>query len=511
MKKTKKLFKLHPVMTFLVLAVVTVVVSLIFSIFNAQSTYNVFSEITRDYTPVTESAESLFSLSGLKYIFTSSVSNFANFTVLSNLIIILIGIGIMDKSGFLQTIVTLLTKKAKKTNVTFTLILICLLASVIGDLAYLIFIPFTALFFYYGKRNPFIGIIASFGALTTGTGLSLMFTSIDSTLRNSTLLNASVLTADYNFSVYAFWLVSVIVIILTAVLLTRITEGYVTKKVPKFEFPESILEEDIVTKREYRGLILALIFGFIYLLIITYNIIPGLPFSGNFLDDSQYLYIDKLFSYESFFTNGFVFIVAIFFIILGLFYGIGSKSIKNNNDLIECLGYDLNGIGKTLLLIFAASILINIFKQSNVGNVLIVWFSNIIGNSGFTGLPLVLLLFFLTIIGTIFVPSSIVKWPILASTVVPQFMNSGISPEFAQLVFRLGESVSMGLTPLLAYFVVYIAYFEKYNQTGESIGIFKAIKFQVPYALIVLALYLIVILFFYITNIPLGLGASVAL
>ncbi len=511
MKKTKKFVKLHPVMTFMVLCLVTIVISFILSLFSSQSTYNVFSEITRDYTPVTESVESLFSLSGLKYIFTSSVSNFANFTVLTNLIIILIGIGIMDKSGFLQTIVTLLTKKAKKTSVTFTLILICLLASIIGDIAYLVFIPLTSLFFYYGKRNPYIGIVASFGALTTGTGLSVIFTAIDSSLRNTTLLNSSVLDVNYTFGVYAFWIVSILLILLTAVILTRITENHIAKKLPKYDFPESILEEDIVTKKEYRGLILSLIFGLIYFIIIIYNIIPGLPFSGNFLDNTQYLYIDKLFSYESFFTNGFVFIIAMFFIILGLFYGIGSKSIKNNNDIIDCMGYDLDGIGKTLLLVFVASMLVNIFKQSNIGNVIVTYFANIIGDSNFTGLPLVILLFIISVISTFFVPSSIIKWPILASTAIPQFMNSGIAPEFAQFVFRLGESVSMGLTPLLAYFIVYIAYVEKYQQENGSIGIMQAIKLQLPYALAVFCLYLLIIILFYITNLPLGLGGGVAL
>ncbi len=513
MKKNrfKEFIGIHPVVSYIGLCGIIIVLSFIFSLVNAQSTYNVFSLTSLDYSPVTESIESMLNLSGIKYIFTSSVTNFANFTVLSHLIIMLIGIGIIDKSGFLQTSVTLLTKKVKKTTVTFTIILLCLMASIIGDLAYIIFVPLTALFFYYGKRNPFIGLIASFGALTCGSGLSFIFTSIDSNLRNTTLLNASVIDPSYSFTTTALLIVNIIVIAITAVILTKVTEDYVAKKMPKYEFEESALEEDIVTKRELRGMIYAIVIGIIYLLIIVYNIIPGLPFSGNLLDYSQSLYIDKLFSYESFFTSGFVFIVAILFILLGLFYGIGSKSIKNNKDFVEGLGHSLDGIGKTLILIFVASALINIFKQTNIGNTVVVYLSNIIGSSGFTGLPLVILLFVITIIATIFVPSSIVKWPILASTAVPAFINSGISPEFAQLVFRFGESVSMGLTPLLSYFIVYLAFVEKYDQSGKSISIFKAIKFQLPYSLAMFIILLIVIIFFYITNIPLGIGGAVAL
>ncbi len=513
MKKNrfKQFVGIHPVVTYISLCAIVIVLSFIFSLLSTQSTYNIYSLATSDYSPVTESVLSLFDLSGVKYIFTSSVENFATFAVLSNLIIILIGIGIMDKSGFMQTSVTLLTKRAKKTTVTFSIILLCLIASIIGDLAYIILIPFTALFFYYGKRNPFIGIIASFGALSVGSGLSFIFTSVDSSLRNYTILNASVIDSTYTFGEFALFGINLVVMLVAAFILTRVTENYVAKKLPKYEFEESALEEDIVTKKELRGMLFAAIIGILYILIIIYNIIPGLPFSGNLLDYSQTLYIDKLFSVESFFSHGFVFIFAIFFVLLGLAYGLGSGSIKHNKDFVEGLGHSLDGIGKTLLLIFIASAFINIFKQTNIGNTIVAYLAGIISDSGFTGLPLVLLLFLIAIIATIFVPASAVKWPIIASTAVPAFMNTGLTPEFAQIVFRFGESVSMGITPLLSYFVVYLAFIEKYNQSSKSITLFQSIKLQLPYTLIMFALFIIVILFFYITNLPLGIGGSVAL
>ncbi len=509
--KERKKIGLHPVMTFIILCLTVIFISFILSLFNTQSTYSVFSSISRDYKLTTESITSLFNLSGIKYIFTNTVSNFANFTVLSNLIIILIGVGVMDKSGFLQTAVTLLTKKAKKTSVTFVIVFLCIISSIIGDLSYIIFIPLVALFFYYGKRNPFIGIIASFGALTAGSGLSLIFTAIDSNLRNTTLLNASVLDVKYTFGIHSLAIINLIVIIAASYIITKITEEYVAKKVPKYEFPESALEEDIVTKKELKGILYASFVGIIYLLIIIYNIIPGLPASGNLLDYSQTLYIDKLFSYESFFTNGYVFIIALLFILVGLFYGIGSKSINNNKDLAESLGFSLDGIGKILILIFAASIFISIFKQTNIGTTFVVALSNLLTYSNFTGLPLVLLLFFISILSTIFVPYSIIKWPIIASSAVPLFMNTGLSPEFAQVIFRLGESVSMGLTPLLAYFVVYLAYIEKYNQDEKTINLFTTIKYQLPYAIAMFFLFLIVIVIWYLTNFPLGFGGHVTL
>ena len=142
--------------------------------------------------------------------------------------------------------------------------------------------------------------------------------------------------------------------------------------------------------------ILALFASIIYLIIIIYNIIPGLPLSGNLLSRTEYLYIDKLFGTNSFFSNGFVFIITILFVIWGLIYGIITKNIKNNRDFVDSLGYSLNGIGKTLVYVFAGSALISIFKYSNIGNVIVSGFTNLIVNSNFSGLALVILLFIST-------------------------------------------------------------------------------------------------------------------
>lgn len=499
-------------MTYLVLSLIVIVISGVLSWFNVQATYNQLSPVTGEYSVTTEAVNSLFSLSGLKYIFTSTVSNFANFTVLSNLIIILLGVGVMEKTGFLKTVITIMTKRAKKTTVTFVLIFICLITSIIGDLSYLIFIPLSALLFLYGKRNPLLGIITSFGALTCGSGLSLILTSVDSSLNNITILNSKVLINNYSIGMGPFVLIMLVALIILAFLLTNITENFVAKRLEKYEFKEEAVEEEIVmAKDKIRGLVLALIVGSIYLLIFIYNIIPGLPFSGNLLDYSQTLYIDKLFSYESFFSNGFVFIVAVFFILLGLSYGIGAKTIKNNKDFIDALGHSLNGIGKVLVMIFAAATFISIFKQTNIGNVITVALANLLSGSALGGLPKLLLLFLVSLIATIFLPNTVSKWSIIATTAVPALMNAGISPEFSQVVFRFGEATTLGLTPVFAYFIVYLAYLEKYSQSEENIRLFKAIKMQLPYTMVTFCVFLGLIILWYIIGLPLGFNTDVAL
>ena len=509
MKKVRKREKqnTHPLMTYVFLIIGVIVLSGFLSILDTQSTFYKINSTNLNLLPQTEIVNSLFSLSGIKYIFTNTVMNFANFTVLSNLIIILMGIGIMDKSGFLQTAITLTTKKLKKKTVTFIFVLMCILASIFGDLSYLVFIPLGSLLFYYGKRNPALGIITSFAALSCGSALNIIFTSSDTSLLKYTLLAAQTVNSGYILTSLSYILIMLIAVFLVSYVITIVTENILVRKLPKYEFTESELEEDVVTKLEEKGMVYACAGAIIYLVIFAYNIIPGLPFSGALLDNSQVYYIDKLFSVNSFFSNGFVFILTMLFIICGLLYGIGSKSIKNHKDFCDSLAHSLDGIGNVLVMIFFASTFISIFKQTNIGNVFVAFISNIISNSGFTGLPLIILIFILVALTTIFVPSSTLKWSILSASIVPTMMDAGMTPEFAQVLFRFAETITMNITPLLAYFIIYLTFLEKHNQDDKKIKLFDSIKYQLPYTFIIGATLLIIIVIWYIIGLPLGINS----
>lgn len=302
-----------------------------------------------------------------------------------------------------------------------------------------------------------------------------------------------------------------VAVLLLSLIITWITENVIAKKFSNTIDKEEEMEDKILTRKELRGLIFAVFAASIYLLIILYNIIPGLPFSGNLLDNSQILYIDKLFSYNSFFSNGFVFVVTIFFLILGLFYGLGARSIKNNKDFVDALGYSLDGIGKTLVLILAASLFVSVFKYSNIGTVFAAYLASVFRLVNFEGLPLIILLFIVSALATLLLPTSITKWSIIAPIAIPVFMNAGITPEFAQIIFRFGESTTMGLTPILAYFVIYLAFLNKNNQDEQPISLFQAIKYQVPYACLSVIVFLILIVLWYIMGLPLGINGSTVL
>lgn len=492
---------LHPIMTFIVLIMGAIVLSGILSLFDVSSTYNKVTA-SGNYESVLVSVESLFNIGGLKYIFSNTVSNFAAFTPLSILLITLIGVGIMDKSGFLDSFFYILTKRVSKRVVTFSLALICIFSSIIGDLSFIALIPLAALLFKYGKRNPKAGIICAFASITSGIGINVFINSVDSSLLSYTTISAGMLSNGYTINTYYSIFIMIIMAISLALIITSVTEKIIVPKVGHYNFEDE--EEDYLTKREKKGLIISGLSGIIYILIFVYSIIPGLPLSGKLLDYSQTLYIDKLFGYNSFFNQGFVFVIVSLFIILGLSYGIVTKSIKNHRDMCNHFSHSLDGVGRVIVLIFMASMLIFIFKKTNIGLVLVSSLANLINNSGFTGIPLILLTLVVSAISTLLVPGSLNKWVVLSGVVVPVFMNAGMSPEFAGIVFRAGECLTYGFTPLMAYFIIYIAFMELYSQ-DEHDTVIGNIKYILPYAGYTALLWILVLISFYIIGLPLGI------
>ena len=510
-QKIKDRLTLHPIMTYLIFTGIIIILSGLLSLIGITATTYKINPNTLEYSQSLIRVKSLFNLTGIRYIFSSTVANFMNFAPLSSFIIILIGFGVMEKSGFLKTAVAVITKKMKRNTVTFLIVFASVILSIMGDLSYIVMLPLSACIFKYGRRNPKIGLIASFAGLSCGEGLSTIFTSVDSSLLTETSLAARVIDPTYRLATISSIFIMTVAVILISLIITWITEKKIAPKIGKYHIPEEDKENILVTRKEIRGFAFSVIAAILYILIFLYNIIPGLPFSGALLDNSQGFYIDKLFSYNSFFSTGFVFVVTIFFVILGLFYGIGSKTIKNHQDFINTLGHSLDGTGKTLVLIFFASLFISLFKETNIGNVIVASLATIFSNLNFSGLPLIILLFLISAIVTLVVPTSITKWTLLAPVIIPVMMNAGISPEFSQVIFRFGESSVMGLTPLMAYFVIYLAMLNKYNDKESSIPLGEAIRYQIPYSILTFLILLTIIILWYIIGLPLGINGAIVL
>ena len=499
----KKKVKLSPIMTFIIMTIIVIVLSGFLHLLNIQAEYSTVNTVSNEVVNNVVEVENLFSTSGIKHIVTSAVNGFVNFEPLATLIIILIGLGILEKTGFVRSFFTILTRNSKRNTVTFILIFICLLFSILGNSGFVIMLPIAALLFKYGRRNPLGGIIASFASLSFGYGINVFLSSNDSSLLTLTINAAKTLDPKYKIGIFFALFIMVVLLIAISVVFTYITEKKVMPKLPRYEYDEEAL---VITNKELRGLIIGLGLGIIYTLLVIYMIIPGLPLSGAFLDHSGERYIDMIFGNNSLFAKGFIFIVTFAFFLIGIGYGFMTKTIKNNKDVTDSLGHSLDDIGSIIVLIFFASLFINVYEESHIGLVITGFISSLIGSLNFTGIGLILITLICIAIANIFCPSSIVKWSMLSSIIVPLFMNASISPEFSQLVYVAGDSITNGLTPLFMYFVIYIAFMEKYNK-GEMVTLFGSIKTLIPYSVYSLIIWAIVLVGFYLIGIPIGIGS----
>lgn len=499
----KKKVKLSPIMTFIIMTIIVIVLSGFLHLLNIQAEYSTVNTVSNEVVNNVVEVENLFSTSGIKHIVTSAVNGFVNFEPLATLIIILIGLGILEKTGFMRSFFTILTRNSKRNTVTFILIFICLLFSILGNSGFVIMLPIAALLFKYGRRNPLGGIIASFASLSFGYGINVFLSSNDSSLLTLTINAAKTLDPKYKIGIFFALFIMVVLLIAISVVFTYITEKKVMPKLPRYEYDEEAL---VITNKELRGLIIGLGLGIIYTLLVIYMIIPGLPLSGAFLDHSGERYIDMIFGNNSLFAKGFIFIVTFAFFLIGIGYGFMTKTIKNNKDVTDSLGHSLDDIGSIIVLIFFASLFINVYEESHIGLVITGFISSLIGSLNFTGIGLILITLICIAIANIFCPNSIVKWSMLSSIIVPLFMNASISPEFSQLVYVAGDSITNGLTPLFMYFVIYIAFMEKYNK-GEMVTLFGSIKTLIPYSVYSLIIWAIVLVGFYLIGIPIGIGS----
>lgn len=508
MKEKKMKIKINPILMFIILICFTILLSGILSFLGVQSEYSTINTGTNELVNNVVQVENLFSGHGLKVIATSAVSNFVNFAPLSMIIIVLIGIGVLEKTGFLKTFFTLITRNIKKYTLTFLLILFSVLSSFVGDIGYVVLLPLGALLFKIGHRNPLGGIIASFAGVSFGYGINIFMSATDSTLMSMTLNVSHLIDPKYSFGTFFGIFIMIVSAILISIAFTSVTEKYIMPLLGKYDFEEEENEEEKVkiTNRELRGLIISLMVAIIYIFIIGYMIIPGLPFSGVLLDRAGELYVDKLFGPNAIFGQAFVFIIVFLFIITGFVYGFISKSIKIK-DIPECLSHSLDDIGSILVLIFMASIFVSTIKKSNIGIVICALLTRLLGNFNLTGLWLIIGLFIVSFISHLFHSGFAMKWAIMSGLTIPMFMNASLSPEFTQIIYMMGASLANGLTPVMAYFVIYLSFMQKYKKDG-TITMFGCLKYSSYYAIAGMVVLFILIICFYILGIPLGIGTT---
>ena len=511
----KKDLKLHPAILFLILTVIIMIISSVGSILNLEATYYNVNSVTGELETQVVTINNLFNRTGLQYLFSSMLNNFATFAPLSTLILGLMGVGVAYKSGFLNSLFKMIIHGRSKKIFTFIVVLVGVISSMFYESAYVIVLPVAAILFMNLGRHPACGVCAAFAGISFGYGANILVNGVDNILINYTQSATKILDSNYQVSLTGNLLFMMFATLLISYLGMIITEKYVVPKLGKYNL--ELEEGDIdlnaeVTKKEKKEVLVAILFTSILVFLLMYCIIPGLPFSGLLLDLKETRYIAQLFGDTSYFKQGSVLIFSSLFGFSGLVYGMIVKTIKNNKDLMNCMSYYLRGFSSLLILIFFAAQFCLIFKETNIGVFVVVSLTELMSNLQLTGIVLIILMFILVAIGSLFVPSISTKWAILSPVMVPMFMQSSFTPEFAQAVFRAADSSTKGITPLFTYFVILLGFLQIYNSKKKDIiTLTDGMSLMLPYAVCFSIVWLLLVLAFYIIGLPLGFSTGVML
>jgi aminobenzoyl-glutamate transport protein len=519
--KLKK-FYFHPITVFIFLIFLTMVLSGILSAFETQATYNTINVNTNDLEPTLVAVENLLSYDGLKYLISNATKNLLSFGPLGMLIISLIGLSIAEGTGFIETLTKRHISKIPKMTLTFLVIFIATISSLINEVGYAILIPLVALVYFINNRNPILGIVTAFCGVSFGYGVSIFVGSMEVSLMDYTKTAALLIDESTHISLTANLIFIIVTTIILSIVGTIIIEKIIAPKIGKYKKEDEMskteqyrvinieeeeqkqIEKD---KNEKRGLRFALVVSIIVLFIFVYSLIPNLPASGMLLDMTETTYLNQLFGDNSYFQDGFTYLVALFFALAGIAYGIGSKSIKNDKEIIEKSSKKFSNLGSIFILMFIVSQFIAIFRKSNIGLVVTAWLASLLEHLSLSGIPLIIVSLLLIAISNFVLTSPASKWMIFSPVVVPMFMQSNISAQFAQVVMRAGDSMTKGFTPLLASFVIYIGYLNIYNlQKNKPYTIRASLKMILPYFALISLTWILIIVGWYIIGLPIGPG-----
>ncbi|MCA1011811.1 AbgT family transporter [Halobacillus halophilus] len=473
-----------PLLLFAILALIVVIISGIFS--SVSVTNPTSGEVVQ--------VKNLFSLSGLDYIFNSAVENFIGFPPLGAVLVTMLGIGLAEQTGLINSSLKGIVFSFPNRLLTAALVFAGVMSSVAVNAGYVVLPPLGAVLFLGLGRHPLAGLAAAFAGVSGGFGANLALTSTDAVLQELTVEATRTLDPAYAETItvtmnYFFAAVSVLLVTIVG---TLVTDKIVEPRLGRYEGEENG-EIDELTSLEKRGMRFAGI-GFLF----TFLLMAYLSF-GPLRGDGAYI--------DSPFFNALVFVIFILFLVPGLIYGIVVKEIKNDKDLTKLLGKTMASMSGYIALAFTAGQFIAYFRETNLGTVIAFKGADFLNSTGFDGIGLILTFLGLTMVVNFFIGSSSAKWTILAPVFVPIMMNLGYSPEFTTLLYRIADSVTNMITPLLLYFPVIIAFAQRYD---KKLGIGTLISMMIPYSVAFLLAWLLMLLVWVLLGIPVGPGAPIS-
>lgn len=479
----------HPVTIFFLLALIVIVVSEIAARTNLSVTY--YNASVGD--DVTTTAVSLLNSTGIQYMFNSAVRNFTGFAPLGTVLVAMLGVGVAEHTGLIGAALKKMVLSTPKSLITYVVVFAGIMSNIASDAGYVVLVPLGAIVFLSFGRHPLAGLAAAFAGVSAGFSANLLLGTLDPLLQGIT--NEAIRVGGGTFEIlptanYYFMFASTFVLTILGGL---VTERIVEPRLGEYKGPK-LVEDMNVTAEEKRGLAAAgwsilLLTAIMLFMTVPSNAILRVPVEG------------AKGNLNPFIGSGLVPTIMIAFLIPGIVFGIFSGKVKNDKDVVHGMGKAMASMGGYLVLAFAAAQFVAYFTYTNLGIILAVGGANFLESIGFTGLPLIIGFIIVAGFINLFIGSASAKWAIMAPIFVPMMMRLGITPEFTQLAYRIGDSTTNIISPLMPYFAIIITFAQKYD---EDTGIGTLISSMLPYTIIFFVGWVALMVAWYFAGLPIG-------
>jgi aminobenzoyl-glutamate transport protein len=430
------------------------------------------------------------------------VDIFTSFAPLGVVLVAMLGVGVADEAGYFNTSIKLLLSKTSLGLLTPVVILVGLISHSAVDAGYVLVIPLGGIIFYAAGRHPLAGIAAAFAGVSGGFSANPVPSALDPLLQGFTqpaaqLVDPIILINPLNN--YFFTATSSLLIIALGWFVTdRIIEPRLNAATPVDSDAEEVPDMGTFDPRERRAFWWAtgvLVAGLGLLVLVL------LPEDSAFRDPET----GSLNSFSAPIMQSIVPLIFLLFLIPGVVYGYVAGVFKSSKDMVDAMTKAMQGMGYYIVMAFFCALFVHAFGASNIGALLAVKGAAALQALSLPGGVTVVGIIFLTAFVNLFVGSASAKWALLAPIFVPVLMQVGISPDLTQAAYRVGDSSSNIITPLMPYFPLVVVYCQRYVK-GTGIGTLTSL--MIPYSIVFLVVWSAFLILYWTLGIPLGLSAS---
>ena len=490
----------HPITLFTLFAATIVVLSAVLAALGVSATGELVSG--GELKETTVSVVSLLTKEGITYMLTHAVSNFTNYAPLGMTLVAMLGVGVAERSGLINTLLKGVVKITPAKWITPMVVFLGVMANAANDAGYVILIPLGAMIFRAYGRHPMAGLAAAFSGVSGGYSANLLVGAIDALLAGISQTAAEMIDPNYQVSFMGNYFFLAASTFLITVLGTWVTDKIVEPRLAAFS-GDVAGEEDIslttITAMERRGMKRAVLVALLYLTVI---VLACLPQNSLFRNENGGL----LGRPTSPLVNSAVILITLLFLLPGITYGLTTGTFKGEKDVCAALSKSMSSMGSFLALAFVSAQFINYFNYTQIGTIVALSGVNFFQQINIGLIPLLIIFVLFSSFMNLFLGSASAKWNILAPVFVPMFMLLGYSPELCQLAYRIGDSCTNVITPMMTYYAVILTFAQRYDKEA---GVGTLTATMIPYSVAFLIGWIFLLIVWIFLGLPIGVGTGI--